>query len=251
MRLLLISNSTRFGERYLDHCAAAITSFLKPAVTRVLFVPYAVHDADGYAARVRARFDDMGFGVASVHEATEGPVRAIENAQAVFVGGGNTFRLLDALWKQRLIEPIRSRVIAGMPYIGSSAGSNVACPSIRTTNDMPIVQPPSFEALNLVPFNINPHYQDPLAASTHMGETREERIREFHEENTPAVVGLREGAWLRVEGTSVWLEGSTGARIFRRGVEPTEFASGSRLDFLLSRDPRVDVARPFPPSRHP
>jgi dipeptidase E len=235
MRLLLISNSTRFAERYLDHCAAAITSFLAPTATRVLFVPYALHDRDGYAAKVRARFADMGLDIASIHEAPEGPVRAVENAEAVFIGGGNTFRLLDALWTERLIEPIRTRVIAGMPYVGSSAGSNVACPSLRTTNDMPIVQPPSFEALNLVPFNINPHYQDPLPGSTHMGETREERIREFHEENSPAVVGLREGAWLRVEGTSAWLEGSTGARIFQRGAEPAEFVSGSRLDFLLSR----------------
>ena len=235
MRLLLISNSTRFGERYLDHCAAAIASFLTPTVTRVLFVPYAVHDRDGYTAKVRQRFADLGLGVDAVHQAPEGPVRAVENAEAVFVGGGNTFRLLDALWSERLIEPIRNRVIAGMPYVGSSAGSNVACPSIRTTNDMPIVQPPSFVALNLVPFNINPHYQDPLPGSTHMGETREERIREFHEENAPPVAGLREGAWLRVEGPSVWLEGSTGARIFRRGTEPAEFVSGSRLDFLLSR----------------
>jgi dipeptidase E len=243
MRLLLISNSTRFGERYLDHCAAAMTSFLTPTARQVLFVPYAVHDRDGYAAKVRARFAEMGFGLVSVHHAPEGPVRAVESAEAVFIGGGNTFRLLEALWGQRLIEPIRNRVIAGMPYIGSSAGSNVACPSIRTTNDMPIVQPPSFEALGLVPFNINPHYQDPPAASTHMGETREARIREFHEENTPPVVGLREGAWLRVEETSVWLEGSTGARIFRRGAEPTELVSGSRLDFLLSR--RSAIGRVF------
>ena len=124
-----------------------------------------------------------------------------------------------------------------MSYIGSSAGSNVACPTIGTTNDMPIVEPPSFAALNLVPFNINPHYQDPIPGSTHMGETREQRIAEFHEENPQPVVGLREGAWLLVEGSTVRLQGSTGARLFRRGEAPAEFPIGSRLDFLL-RDPR-------------
>ena len=167
-----------------------------------------------------------------------GPVAAVERAEALFIGGGNTFRLLDALWRHALIEPIRRRVQAGMPYVGTSAGSNVACPSIRTTNDMPIVQPPSFAALNLVPFNINPHYQDPIPGSTHMGETREQRIAEFHEENAPPVVGLREGAWLLVEDSTVVLSGSTGARLFRRGEAPAEFATGSRLDFLAQHADR-------------
>jgi dipeptidase E len=233
MRLLLISNSTLHGSGYLDHCAAAIASFLTPSVSRVLFVPYAIRDRDGYAAKARARFEAMGFALDSVHDAPQGPVAAVEKAEALFIGGGNTFRLIDALWRNALVEPIRRRVRAGMPYIGSSAGSNVACPSIRTTNDMPIVQPPSFEALNLVPFNINPHYLDPIPGSTHMGETREERIAEFHEENDPPVVGLREGAWLVVDGQTVTLQGSTGARLFRRGKPPVEYPIGSRLDFLM------------------
>jgi len=235
MRLLLVSNSTLYGGGYLDHCAAAIESLLAPSVSRVLFVPYAIADRDAYTAHARARFEKLGFALDSVHETPKGRAQAVENAQALFIGGGNTFRLLDALWRYGLVEPIRRRVAAGMPYIGSSAGSNVACPSLKTTNDMPIIQPPSFEALNLVPFNINPHYQDPIPGSTHMGETREERIAEFHEENIPPVVGLREGAWLFVDGPTLTLQGSSGARLFRRGESPIEYQTGSRLDFLLLR----------------
>src|ERR1044071_3954702 len=168
---MLVSNSTTHGSGYLDHCAAAISALLGPAIARVLFVPYALFDRDAYAARARVRFEAMGYGLDSVHDAGGGPVRAVERAEAIFIGGGNTFRLLDALWRESLIEPIRHRARAGAPYIGTSAGSNVACPSIRTTNDMPIVQPPSFSALDLVPFNINPHYLDPSPQSTHMGAT--------------------------------------------------------------------------------
>ena len=243
MRLLLISNSTLYGGGYLDHCAEAITSFLGSSASRVLLVPYAIFDRDGYAAKARARFETMGFALDSVHNAREGPAAAVENAEALFIGGGNTFRLIDALWRNALVEPIRRRVLDGMPYLGSSAGSNVACPSIRTTNDMPIVQPPSFEALNLVPFNINPHYQDPIPGSTHMGETREDRIAEFHEENNPPVVGLREGAWLAVDEETVMLQGSTGARLFRRGKPPMEYQTGSRLDFLMDAASRPTSAR--------
>jgi dipeptidase E len=232
MRLLLISNSTAYGGGYLDHCEHAIASILSGSVRRVLFVPYAVHDRDAYAARVRARFEAMDLALDSIHERPA--MRAVENAEALFIGGGNTFRLIDALWTNGVIEAIRQRVHGGMPYIGSSAGSNVACPTIKTTNDMPIVEPLSFEALNLVPFNLNPHYLDAPAGSTHMGETREERIAEFHEENGQAVVGLREGAWLRREGNTIRLEGTTGARIFRRGEPAEEHAAGSRLDFLLT-----------------
>jgi len=235
MRLLLISNSTRHGERYLDHCARAIESLLGASLQRVLFVPYAIHDHGAYTATVRSRFEVMGVGVDAVHDAAGSPLTAVEQAQAIFIGGGNTFRLIDALWRHDLIEPIRRRVTAGTPYIGTSAGANVACPSIRTTNDMPIVQPPSFSALGLVPFQINPHYQDPIPGSTHMGETREQRIAEFHEENQPAVVGLREGAWLRIEGDTMTLEGQADARVFRRGQPAVEYASGSRLDFLLQK----------------
>jgi dipeptidase E len=233
MRLLLVSNSTLHGSGYLDHCADAIVAFLGPSMKRVLFVPDALFDRDGYAAKARARFEAMGYGLDSVHDLAGGPVAAVDRAEALFIGGGNTFRLLAALGRESLIEPIARRVQAGLPYLGSSAGSNVACPTIGTTNDMPIVQPASFTALNLVPFNINAHYQDPLPGSMHMGETREQRIAEFHEENPQPVVGLREGAWLLVEGSSVSLQGSTSARLFRRGEAPAELAIGARLDFLI------------------
>lgn len=231
-RLLLISNSTQHGGGYLDHCAADMRDFLGPDVERVLFVPWALCDRDGYAAKARERFSEMGLGLDSVHD-TDEPRRAVREAQALFIGGGNTFRLLDTLHTRGLMDPIRERVAAGMPYLGTSAGSNVACPTIRTTNDMPIVEPPTFEALDLVPFQINPHYLDPDPSSKHQGETREQRILEFLEENDRVVIGLREGSMLRVEGDRMELRGSTGARIFRRGTEAREVQPGTRLDGLL------------------
>jgi dipeptidase E len=234
-RLLLISTSTTHGTGYLDHCADQIQDLLG-GLKRILFVPYALRDHDGYTAKARERYSRMGVELTSVHEA-EDPVAAVRAADALFIGGGNTFRLLARLYEKELLEPIRERVHAGMPYVGTSAGSNVACVTIRTTNDMPIVQPPSFDALNLVPFNLNPHYLDPEPGSTHMGETREERLLQFLEENDKIVVGLREGAMLRIEDTSVRLkgrlEGRPGARIFQRGQEPREFQSGAALDFVL------------------
>jgi dipeptidase E len=231
-RLLLISNSTQHGGGYLEHCAAEIQDFLGSAVRRVAFVPYALADHDGYAGRVRERFAAMGYEVEPVHAATA-PAGVVERADAVFIGGGNTFRLLARMYEHGLIAPIRARVAEGMPYIGSSAGSNVACVTIKTTNDMPIVEPPSFEALALVPFNINPHYLDSDPSSTHQGETRDKRILQFHEENAPLVLGLREGSWLNIEGPQVTLKGSADAKLFRRGEKPQEFKPGSSLSFLL------------------
>lgn len=230
-RVLLISNSTLHGSGYLDHAESEIRSFLGDA-KRVLFVPYALFDRDKYAANARQRFQKMGYELTSVHTA-DNPVTAVNDADAVFIGGGNTFRLLKALYDFDLIEAIRKRVSNGMPYIGSSAGSNVAAPTIKTTNDMPIVQPPSFDALGLVSFQINPHYLDPDPNSKHMGETREERIIQFLEENDTPVVGLREGAILRIENGETILRGTTWARIFRKGVEPVEISPGARLDGLF------------------
>ncbi len=227
-RVLLISNSTLYGSGYLDHAETEIRSFLGN-LRRVLFVPYALFDRDKYAATAQQRFQTMGYELSSVHTAAD-PVAAVDETDAVFIGGGNTFRLLKALYDFKLLDPIRNRVANGMPYIGSSAGSNVAAPTIKTTNDMPIVQPPSFDALNLVSFQINPHYLDPDSNSKHMGETREERIIQFLEENDTPVVGLREGAMLRLENGETTLRGSSGARIFRKGMEPIEILPGARLD---------------------
>jgi dipeptidase E len=224
MRLLLISSSLVHGYGYLDHAEPELRRLLE-GVASVAFVPFAGHDHEGYTATVRERLGVMGFQVDQVRDRAD-----VERAEAIFIGGGNTFRLLNALYERDLLEAIRARVTNGMPYIGSSAGTNVATPSIRTTNDMPIVYPPSFDALGLVPFQINPHYLDADPSTTHHGETREQRIREFHEENETPVVGLREGSMLDVQDDVVTLTGSKAARIFRRGQEPFELESGSRLE---------------------
>jgi dipeptidase E len=214
VRVLLISNSTLYGRRYLDHVDKEIRSFLGAAKT-VLFIPFALYDRDAYAAQASARFEAMGYILESAHR-IENPLPAIQRTEAIFVGGGNTFRLLKALQDLNLLEPIRRRVKDGTYYIGSSAGANVAGPTIKTTKDMPIVQPRSFDSLGLVPFQISPHYLDPEPASTHMGETQEERILQFLEENETPVVGMREGAWLLIENGSVTLKGSSGAGRFAR-----------------------------------
>ncbi len=229
--LLLISTSTVHGTGYLEHCQAEMLDVLG-ARRRVAFVPYALFDHDRYADKARAVFESMGCAFTSVH-ASKDPVAAIADVDAVFVGGGNTFRLLKALYDTRLLAALAARVARGMVYMGASAGSNVASVSNRTTNDMPIVYPPSFDALGLVPFNLNPHYLDPDPSSKHMGETREQRIKEFHEENGNPVVGLREGAMLRVENGRARLRGVVGGKLFKRGEAPRELASGADLSALL------------------
>ena len=237
-RLLLISNSTLHGSGYLDHAEQEIRDFVGSRRS-VIFVPYAVHDRGAYAAKARDRFRDMGLSLMSIHDVSNMP-RAVDEAEVIFVGGGNTFRLLKGIYDHDLLGPIRRRVAAGVPYIGSSAGSIVACPTLKTTKDMPVVQPPSFEALGLVPFQISPHYLDPDPCSTHMGETQEERITQFLEENEAPAVGLREGSMLRVEDGAVLLKGPHPARIFRRRETPVEAAPGSNLRALLE-----DIVSPF------
>ena len=231
-RILLISNSTLYGSGYLDHAESEIRDFLAD-VGSIIFVPYALYDRDAYSKTARERFQRIGVNLESVHTAAD-PVKAVEAAEAVFIGGGNTFRLLKALYDSGLLAPIRARVDNGMPYIGSSAGANVAGPTIRTTKDMPIVQPPSFDSLGLIDFQISPHFLDPDSNSTHMGETQEERILQFLEENDTPVAGLREGAMLRVENGTTVLKGSSGARIFRKGLPPLEVAPGACLDKILT-----------------
>ena len=231
-RLLLISNSTLHGSGYLDHAEDEIRDFVAGR-TSVIFVPYAVHDRRAYAAKAQERFREMGLSLTSIHDVSNVP-RAVDEADVIFVGGGNTFRL-KGLHDHDLLDPIRRRVAAGVPYIGSSAGSIVACPTLKTTKDMPVVQPPSFEALGLVPFQISPHYLDPDPSSTHMGETQEERIMQFLEENEETVVGLREGSILLVREGAVLLKGPNTARIFRRGENAVEAPSGSNLCPVLEK----------------
>jgi dipeptidase E len=230
-RILLISNSTVYGRGYLDHVEQEIKAFLGEG-KRLLFFPYALYDRDAYTAKAKARFAAMGYSLESVHHATD-PQKAVEITNAFFIGGGNTFRLLKALQDVDLLDAIGRKVKSGAPYIGSSAGSNVAGPTIKTTKDMPIVQPRSFDSLGLVPFQISPHFQDPDPNSKHMGETQEERILQFLEENETPVVGIREGAWLICENGAVTLRGEAGARILRHGKVPVEAKPGDNIVHLV------------------
>lgn len=234
MRMLLLSNSTCYQKGYLEHALGDIKDFLGDTVKRVVFVPYAgVTIAwDTYTQKVRERYREMGYELESVHEFAE-PAAAVQGAEAIAVGGGNTFHLLREMYEYNLLEPIRERVRDGVPYMGWSAGSNMVCPTIKTTNDMPIVEPPSFKALDLIPFQINPHYTDAVLPE-HQGETRADRIAEFVESNPDTtVVGLREGSILRVEGESLKLIGDKDMRVFRKGEEIREIAPSESIDFLL------------------
>lgn len=237
MELLLLSNSRNHGQGFLQHARHELRSF---APDRIAFVPYALADHDGYTGTVAAALEPLGIEVTGVHTASD-PRSPLRTAEAVFVGGGNSFRLLRAMQRTDLLQVIRDRVRDGsLRYVGSSAGTNLAAPTIRTTNDMPITQPVSFDALGLVPFQINPHYLDPSPTSTHMGETREQRLGEFLEENDVPVLGIREGGWLRVSGDRACLGGANGGRLFRRGVDATELAADADVSFLLESEPRFD-----------
>ena len=237
--LFLLSNSTAFGMQYLEHALESLKDFLG-AERRVLFVPYALADYDGYTAGMQTALAPLGAAVRGVHTFSD-PRRAVSEARVLYVGGGNSFRLLKALQQQDLLTVVRQRVEAGeLRYVGSSAGTNMACPSLCTTNDMPIVQPHSFEAFGLLPFQINPHYLDPDPNSTHQGETRAERIAEFLEENDVPVLGMREGSWLQRNGPALRLEGIAGARLFMRTAEPQEIAPGTDLSWLLDAPAHFD-----------
>ena len=233
MKLLLISNSTNAGEAYLQYPIGQIASFLE-GVKEIAFVPYAAvtFSYAEYEAKVQARFDEIGIKVRSVHRAKD-PRKMIREAEAICVGGGNTFALTKKMQEQGLIQAIRSKITKGTPYVGWSAGSNVTCPTICTTNDMPIVQPESFKAIGAVKFQINPHYLD-ANPEGHAGETREQRILEYIKANPRRwVVGLREGCMLKYVDGKLELIGSRPMRIFKYGVETFEVNAGDDLSFLL------------------
>jgi dipeptidase E len=244
LRVLLGSGGFRTPER-IDFFARHVRAFFGP-VRRVLFVPYALQDHDRYVQLLTEKGLHAGYDLDPVHRHAD-PVAAVRRAEAVFVGGGNTFRLLAELYRFGLLDALRERAAAGVPYLGVSAGTNVACPTIKTTNDMPITLPPSLDALGLVPFQVNPHYftggtwvkHADGAFEEHHGETRDDRLREFHELNDTPVVGLWECGLLLAEDGRLSLLGAA-ARLFRRGQEPVDFAPGADLGFLLS--PTGEVA---------
>jgi len=235
VKLLLISNSTNLGERYLEHPGKAIRNFLGSEPRKALFLPYAAvtFSYEEYEKKVSERFRELGHDVISIHRFSD-PVEAVRNAQAIVVGGGNTWQLLKQILSHNLIDAVREKVIEGIPYIGWSAGANVACPSIRTTNDMPVCDPGSMKAFNLIPFQINPHYIDANPAG-HAGETREQRIMEFIELNPELwIIGLREGTMLRIENGRIMLSGPAKARIFRKGHQILELGENDDLSFLMA-----------------
>jgi dipeptidase E len=232
-KIIMASTSTVHGSGYLAYILDELKIFFKDIKT-ILFIPYArpggiSHDA--YTENVQEAFNKINKTVTGIHT-FENPVLAIEKAEAIFVGGGNTFVLLNQLYKQKLINPLKDAVSNGTPYLGTSAGSNICGLTIKNTNDMPIVYPPNFNALGLVPFNLNPHYLDPDRTSKHMGETRETRIKEFHSFNTQPVIGLREGSWLYVHGDSIILKGPLSARIFEYQKAPYEVMPKKELNTL-------------------
>ncbi len=232
--LLLVSSSRVHGHTFLEHCRSAVADHFS-GTTNIVFVPYALQDHSAYESIVVTVFAEIGLSIRSIHHAANA-VKAIAEADGIFVGGGNSFRLLKTLYDLELLPAIQQAVQGrAVPYMGSSAGTNMACPTIRTTNDMPIVQPPSLNALGLIPFQINPHYIDADPKSTHKGETREQRLAEFHQENSLPVVGLREGSWLKVTGDACDLAGKTGMKLFRQGKANEEIQAGD-VSYLLKQN---------------
>ncbi|WOC40416.1 dipeptidase PepE [Polaribacter sp. HL-MS24] len=227
-KLLIASTSTVYGSGYLEYLQPALTSFFK-GITIVLFIPYARPGGisyEAYTKKVKEAFASIDIEVQGIHE-FKNPKRAVQEAQAIFTGGGNTFELVHQLYANDLLVDLKEVIENGTPYLGTSAGSNICGVSMMNTNDMPVVYPPSFVTLGLIPFNINAHYLDPIQGSTHMGETRETRIQEFHFYNETPVVGLREGSWLEVMGSKIILKGNLTARLFQKGTHPIEIESGS------------------------
>jgi dipeptidase E len=230
-KLLLLSNS-RTPRGWLDHAEPLIRDMVGTSARRILFVPFAAVSLtfDAYASMARIRFKKMGYSLISAHKTTPASIRAFD---AIVVGGGNTFRLLAESRRRKWLSPIRARVGAGVPYIGWSAGANLACPTIRTTNDMPVVDPNGFDALGLVPFQINPHYTD-QSLKGHGGESRDDRIAEFLKMNPEVpVLGLREGSFVKVEGARAKLLRGPGGRLFRQGRKARDLKANTDLSALL------------------
>ncbi len=228
MHLLLLSNSSCHGRGYLDHAEDAIRAHFADIDTPIAFIPFAIHDQAGYGQRVRERFARFGVDTETVTADTKG-TDTLREAGGIFVGGGNTFRLLAKLRRQGMLGVIRELVAAGVPYMGSSAGSGIAAPTIKTSNDMPIIDPLGFDALGLVSYQLNLHFIDADPDSTHMGETRELRLTEYLEENEAPVVALREGAWITVESDVHTVGGTTGGIVFQRDHDPISIAAGDQL----------------------
>lgn len=232
-KLIIASTSTLHGGSYLEYLLPTLQQHFA-GCSSLIFIPYARPGGmshDDYTAHAAAFFTKINITVKGIHE-FEDPKAALTDAEAVFTGGGNTFLLVSQLYKTGVMTALQDAIGRGVPYLGSSAGSNICGLTMQTTNDMPIIYPPSFRTLGAVPFNLNPHYQDPQEGSTHMGETRETRIKEFHQFNTQPVLGLREGSWLEVNGNTVLLKGDLPARLFRQGREPEELEAGADISWL-------------------
>ena len=228
--IIIASTSTLHNGQYLDYLLPEIQLFFGHC-SEIIFIPYArpsgISHAD-YTKKVAQVFGKISIAVKGIHE-FKNPIEAIEKAQGIFTGGGNTFLLVSQLYENNLVETLKKAVLNGTPYLGTSAGSNICGVTMSTTNDMPIVYPPSFTTLGWVPFNINPHYLDPVEGSTHMGETRETRILEFLQLNAEPVIGVREGSWLEVKGDSIILKGALTARVFKRKETPYEVTPETEL----------------------
>jgi dipeptidase E len=232
-KAIIASTSTVFEGTYLDYLLPTLVAHFKD-VSNLVFIPFARPGGishETYTEKVKPFFKQLNITVKGIHE-FENPIDAINNAEAIFTGGGNTFVLVDMLYKFNLLDAIQNAVENGTPYLGTSAGSNICGLTMGTTNDMPIVYPPSFRTLGLVSFNLNPHYLDPVEGSQHMGETRETRINEFHQYNSQPVLGLREGSWLEVLGRKITLKGNLPARLFQQGKEPIELDTETDLSNL-------------------
>ena len=235
--LLIASTSTLFDGEYLSYLIPELKLHFKNCAT-LLFIPFARPGGishDEYTNKARNFFDQFGIKVQGLHE-FENPIEAVENANGIFTGGGNTFLLVSQLYHFNVMQKLKETLLAGIPYLGTSAGSNIAGISMQNTNDMPIIYPPSFDTLSLLPFNLNPHYSDPDVQSNHMGETRETRIKEFHTLNDTAVLGLREGSWLAVLGDDIILKGKLKARLFTKNKLPEELEPETNLNFLYKKN---------------